>query len=109
MMQPFFIRTRATMMSLPTTNCRCSSGFKSSRSIEDQGMYFNSILIAGLFFTAARRAFARQASACWAGLPFAVLPLSDLVLLRFLVVPCAFAISVYPAFIDCNGVVVQVA
>src|SRR6266851_4901222 len=99
MMQPFFISTRATMMSCPTTNCRCNSGFKSSKSIEDQGTYFNSIFLAGLFF----------ALVGWAVLRLTVLRRVIFAWLCFWAVDFAFAISVHPAFIDCNCIVVQVA
>src|SRR5882672_1579987 len=99
MMQPFFIRTRATMMSLPTTNCRCSSGFKSSRPIEDQGTYFTSILLAGLCFTAGRFAVLR-----FAVLRLDVLPLAVFVVWGFLAEGFAFAISVHPPFVDSDRI-----
>src|SRR5260370_36411747 len=99
MMQPFFISTRATMMSCPTTNCRCSSGFKSSKSIEDQGTYFNSIFLAGLFF----------ALVGWAVLRLPVLRRAIFAWLCFWAVDFGYAISEHPAFIDCNYIVVQVA
>src|SRR5580658_1532290 len=38
-MQPFFSSTRASMISWPTTNWRCSSGLRSSRGMVRQGMY----------------------------------------------------------------------
>src|SRR6266849_665700 len=94
MMHPFFIRTRATIMSWPTTNCRCSSGFKSSRSMEDQETYFSSIFLAGLVFALLRATVLRPA---------------DFVLVCFLTARFAFAISVHPAFIDSNCIVMQVA
>src|ERR1039457_2199460 len=39
-MQPFFNSTRATIISWPTTNCRCSSGLSSSSGMVCQGMYW---------------------------------------------------------------------
>src|SRR5580704_4371487 len=38
-MQPFFNSTRASMISCPTTNWRCSSGLRSSSGMACQGMY----------------------------------------------------------------------
>src|SRR5271166_2125049 len=38
-MHPFFSSTRASMISWPTTNCRCSSGLRSSSGTVCQGMY----------------------------------------------------------------------
>src|SRR5579863_4846402 len=38
-MQPFFSSTRASMISWPTTKCRCSRGLRSSTGTELQGMY----------------------------------------------------------------------
>src|SRR5262249_7767003 len=45
-MQPFFNKTRASMTSWPTTNWRCSRGFRSSSSTELQGMCFISSFFA---------------------------------------------------------------
>src|ERR1700730_7768758 len=53
-MQPFFNRTRASMMSWPTMNWRCKSGFRFSRSIVCQGMYWSSALVATPFVALAR-------------------------------------------------------
>src|ERR1700685_1813445 len=38
-MQPFFMSTRASMSSCPTTNCRCNRGLSSSKGMDFQGMY----------------------------------------------------------------------
>src|SRR5579863_194280 len=51
-MQPFFSSTRASMISCPTTNCRCSSGFRSSSGIELQGVYCNAAGLAACLVTA---------------------------------------------------------
>src|ERR1700730_2341064 len=53
-MQPFFNRTRASIMSCPTMNWRCKSGFRFSRSIVCQGMYWSSALVATAFVALAR-------------------------------------------------------
>src|ERR1700724_75928 len=53
-MQPFFNRTRASIMSWPTMNWRCKSGFRFSRSIVCQGMYWSSALVATAFVALAR-------------------------------------------------------
>ena len=93
-------------MSFPTTNWRCNRGFRSSSSIVHQGTYFNSILEALFFrfgafgFGVARRVALRFGSA----LCFAAFVVFFLLVVRF-----AFAISVYPAFVNCNRIVVQVA
>src|ERR1700722_1586573 len=97
MIQPFFIRTRATIMSFTTTNWRCSSGLRSSSSIVDQGTYFISILLARLFFRTLR--FLRAA-----GLRPAVFFLVD-----FLTARLAFAISVHLPLVNSDCVVVQIA
>src|SRR4029077_4497771 len=44
-MQPFCIRTLATMMSSPTTNWRLNNGFRSSSGTAFQGMYFSSAFL----------------------------------------------------------------
>src|ERR1700741_1777745 len=51
-MHPFFSRTRASMMSCPTTNCRCSSGLRSSSGIVCQGMYCSAAGPAACFVSA---------------------------------------------------------
>jgi len=38
-MQPFFNKTRASMIFCPTMKCRCSSGFRSSIGTVRHGMY----------------------------------------------------------------------
>ncbi len=81
------------MMSRPTTNCRFNSGFKSSSSTADQGMCRNSIFFAESFVVPRGTGFR----------------LAGFALLRFLAVRSAFAISVHPAFINSNRIVVQVA
>src|ERR1700674_2225005 len=53
-MQPFFKRTRASIMSWPTMNWRCKSGFRFSRAIVCQGMYWSSALVATAFVALAR-------------------------------------------------------
>src|SRR3982074_913416 len=53
-MQPFFNRTRASIMSWPTMNWRCNSGFRFSRSIVCHGMYWSSDLVATLPVALAR-------------------------------------------------------
>src|SRR5260370_3172942 len=53
-MQPFFNRTRASIMFWPTMNWRCKSGFRFSRSIVCQGMYWSSALVATAFVALAR-------------------------------------------------------
>src|SRR6266853_963216 len=53
-MQPFISRTRASIMSWPTMNWRCKSGFRFSRSIVCQGMYWSSALVATAFMARAR-------------------------------------------------------
>src|ERR1700686_2166081 len=53
-MQPFFNRTRASIMSWPTMNWRCKSAFRFSRSIVCQGMYWNSALVATAFVALVR-------------------------------------------------------
>src|ERR1700675_1836646 len=53
-MQPFFRRTRATMISWPTTNCRCNSGFNSSRGMVCHGMYWCSTFPSECLATARR-------------------------------------------------------
>src|SRR5690242_10532731 len=101
MMQPFFIRTRATMMSRPTTNCRCSSGFSSSRSMVCQGTCRNSILLARFFVAVLRLALFRPAL-----LRFAIL---DLRLRRLAAgFAFAFAMSVHLSLVNFNGIIVQV-
>src|SRR5208283_3498001 len=40
-MHPFFSSTRASMISWPTTNCRCSSGLRSSNGTVLHGMYWS--------------------------------------------------------------------
>src|ERR1700722_2025261 len=51
-MQPFFNSTRATMISCPTTNCRCSSGFSSSSGMVCQGIYCKTAVPAACLVTA---------------------------------------------------------
>src|SRR3954471_11000120 len=51
-MQPFFSSTRASMISCPTTNWRCSSGFKSSSGIVCQGIYCRAAGAAACLVTA---------------------------------------------------------
>src|ERR1700693_5067190 len=51
-MHPFFNRTRATIISWPTTNCRCSNGFSSSSGMVCQGMYCNPARPAACLVTA---------------------------------------------------------
>src|SRR5580704_9931480 len=51
-MHPFFSSTRASMISCPTTNCRCSSGFKSSSGIACHGVYCSAAPLAGCLTTA---------------------------------------------------------
>src|SRR5690349_25026441 len=86
MMQPFFIRTRATMIWLPTTNCRCNSGFRSSSTTEDQGRYFNSALAAAPFLAA--RGADLRATAFF---------LVDVTLRCLLAARFPFAMSLHPA------------
>src|SRR5262249_18616508 len=56
MMQPFFMRTRATMMSRPTMNCRRNNGLSSSSSTVFQGMYLSSALARRLGMPCCRKA-----------------------------------------------------
>src|ERR1700728_4043999 len=51
-MQPFFSSTRATIISCPTTNCRCSSGLSSSSGMVCQGMYCSAAVTAACLITA---------------------------------------------------------
>src|ERR1700678_1508697 len=89
---PFFIRTRATIMSWPTIICRCSNGFRSSSSTVFHGIYFSSFFAAFLpiafFFVV---------------LGFGADFFSILVLALF-----ALAILVNLSVINCYGIVVQI-
>src|ERR1700733_2973884 len=51
-MQPFFSSTRATIISCPTTNCRCNSGFSSSSGMLCQGIYCSAAVPAAGLTTA---------------------------------------------------------
>jgi len=67
-------------------------------------MYRNSILLAGAFVAAAR-----FADLDFLALPFADFRLVIFVFFSFLAVGFVFAMSVYPALVDSNCVVVQIA
>src|SRR5579872_4629305 len=51
-MHPFFNSTRASMISCPTTNCRCSRGFRSSSGMVCHGTYCRLAGLAACFVTA---------------------------------------------------------